>query len=192
MRLSIVTSNRWKIEELGAALTPLGIEVEMSDVDCEEIQADSLEEVVHHCLDELKMKGMTNFILDDSGLFIRHLKGFPGVYSSYVFKTLGCSGILKLMNGVEDREAYFQCCIGCIIDDKEIIVSERTYGVISTEERGDGGFGFDPIFIPKGGTRTFAEMSIEEKNRISHRGKAISALVSALEERFFAPDRRGQ
>lgn len=186
MKLSIVTSNRWKIEELRAALDPVGIEIERSEVDCEEIQADSLEEVVHHCLDELKMKGMTNFILDDSGLFIKHLKGFPGVYSSYVFKTLGCAGILKLMSGVEDREAYFQCCIGCIIGDKEIMVSEKAYGRISTEERGEGGFGFDPIFIPGGETRTFAEMSIEEKNRVSHRGKAISALVNELKRRFFS------
>ncbi|MCQ5375520.1 MAG: non-canonical purine NTP pyrophosphatase, partial [Methanomassiliicoccales archaeon] len=113
----------------------------------------------------------------------KHLKGFPGVYSSYVFKTLGCTGILKLMRDVEDREAYFQCCIGCIIDNKEIMVSEKVYGRISTEERGEGGFGFDPIFIPEGEIRTFAEMSIEEKNRISHRGKAISTLVNELKKR---------
>lgn len=187
MKLSIITSNRWKVEELKAALYPLGIEIERSEADCEEIQAESLEEVVHHCLDELKMKGMTNFILDDSGLFIRHLKGFPGVYSSYVFKTLGCTGILKLMDGVVDREAYFQCCIGCVIDDTEIIVSEKVYGRIGTEERGKEGFGFDPIFIPEGEICTFAEMSTEEKNRISHRGKAISTLLDELKRRFFIP-----
>jgi len=123
-------------------------------------------------------------VIDDSGLFVDCLKGFPGVYSSYVFGTLGCGGILRLMNDVKERGAHFECCIGCILESGEsFVVCEKAEGRIGLEEKGTGGFGFDPIFIPEGGTRTFAEMTIEEKNPISHRGKAIAALVSELGHR---------
>ncbi len=156
----------------------------MSGEDCEEIQADTLEEVVKHCLAELRAKRTDDVIIDDSGLFIDALGGFPGVYSSYVYRTLGCRGILRLLSGSEDRKASFVCIVGCIAGGADIVVSGMVEGSIGFEERGDRGFGFDPIFIPKGYERTFAEMTVEEKNPISHRGRAIRALSSALGRRI--------
>jgi len=183
-RLFIITSNTGKLREFQSELSHLEIEVANIDEGCEEIQADTLEEVVVHCLGELKEKGVENVIIDDSGLFIDSLRGFPGVYSSYVFKTLGCKGVLRLIEGMKDRNAHFSCCIGCILTNgEEIVVTENVNGRIGSKETGSQGFGFDPIFIPDGDSRTFAEMSIEEKNLISHRGRAIRAFASAFRKK---------
>jgi XTP/dITP diphosphohydrolase len=121
-------------------------------------------------------------MIDDSGLFINALKGFPGVYSAYGQKTVGNKGILKLMDGVEDRTAVFKCCIGCMIGEERIIVTGTCHGYILFEEKGDGGFGYDPIFTPDG-DRSFAEIPVEEKNAISHRGNATKLLIDELKAR---------
>ena len=184
MRLSLITSNQGKLREFKSELSRLNIDVASTDESCEEIQADTIEEVVQYCLKDLKGRGIGDVIIDDSGLFIDSLGGFPGVYSSYVFRTLGCRGVLKLMEGTKDRNAHFSCCIGCVLGSgEEIAVTENVSGRIGIEERGGQGFGFDPIFIPDGETRTFAEMPIEEKNPISHRGKAIRAFVVMLRKK---------
>jgi len=184
MRLNIITSNRGKLEEFRAALVPLGIEVAHLPIGYEEVQVDTLEEVVDHGLKELRARGIGDLVIDDSGLFIDALKGFPGVYSAYALRTLGNRGVLRLMEGAEGRGARFTCCIGCSIEGSEdIVVCESCEGQIAKNEKGEGGFGFDPIFIPEGEDRTFAQMPLAEKNAISHRGKAIRSFVEALEER---------
>ncbi|MDD1767517.1 MAG: XTP/dITP diphosphatase [Methanomassiliicoccales archaeon] len=183
-KLALITSNQGKLREFRSELSRLDIEVTSTDESCEEIQADTIEEVVRYCLKDLGGRGVGNVIIDDSGLFIDSLGGFPGVYSSYVFRTLGCKGVLKLLEGKEDRSAHFSCCIGCILGSGEnIVVTESVSGRIGTEEKGNQGFGFDPIFIPQEDQRTFAEMSIEEKNPISHRGKAIRAFAEMLKRK---------
>jgi len=184
MRLALITSNQGKLREFKSELSRLNIEVTGADEICEEIQADTIEEVVRYCLKDLRERRISHVIIDDSGLFIDSLNGFPGVYSSYVFKTLGCKGILKLMEGTKHRNARFSCCIGCILGNgEEIVVTESVNGRIGIEEKGSRGFGFDPIFVPEGNQRTFAEMSIEEKNPISHRGKAMRAFAEVLRQK---------
>jgi XTP/dITP diphosphohydrolase len=181
MKIAIVTSNQGKLREFRASLEGQGIEVVHADLDCDEIQADTLQEVVVDCLGQLSSCGIKDLALDDSGLFIDHLKGFPGVYSSYALRTLGNEGVLKLLEGVKDRGAHFECCIGCMTGDfGQFIVTGRCEGTIGLKAAGNEGFGFDPIFIPQGYDRTFAEISIEEKNRISHRGKALQAFSQEL------------
>jgi len=120
------------------------------------------------------------FFIEDSGLFIKALNGFPGVYSSYVFKTIGNEGILKLMRGVEDREAKFVCVIA-YNDGKVRIFKGEVVGKISNEMRGEHGFGYDPIFEYNG--RTFAEMG-EEKDLVSHRRRAADEFFSWLAKNF--------
>ncbi len=115
-------------------------------------------------------------IVEDAGLFIKALNGFPGPYSSYVNKTIGVEGILKLMRGIKDRTAYFFSVVAFY--DPDINELEFFYGKvegeIAEEARGKSGFGFDPIFTPiEGDGRTFAEMGVEEKNKFSHRSKAL-------------------
>jgi len=146
-----------------------------------EIQADTIDETIIPGLKWLMERYNRPIMIDDSGLFIDALNGFPGVYSAYVFKTVGCDGILKLMKDVKDRSARFECCIGFMIPGGEpSVVKGIAEGSISSEKVGSGGFGYDPVFIPEGHTQTYAQIEVSEKNKISHRGRAISQFVKEL------------
>ncbi|NLI73675.1 MAG: RdgB/HAM1 family non-canonical purine NTP pyrophosphatase [Euryarchaeota archaeon] len=184
MRLKIITSNPGKVREFHHALGSLGLDIEHANENCDEIQADTLEEVVLSCLAQLRFRELGDYVLDDSGLFINALGGFPGVYSSYIFRTIGMNGILKLLDNINDRSAYFECCIGCSFRGEEFVVWGRCDGSIGMHPSGTDGFGFDPIFIPSDYDETFAEMSIDKKEAISHRGRAIRELAIALEEKI--------
>jgi XTP/dITP diphosphohydrolase len=158
-----------------------GYELEHIKTAYPEIQAESLEITLIPGLEWVMSKYNRPIMIDDSGLFIDALKGFPGVYSSYVFKTIGNDGILNLMKGVNDRGARFECCIGFMMPRGEPFIAKGiAAGTISGEKKGAGGFGYDPIFIPEGHGRTYAQFEIEEKNKISHRGRAIASLVEEL------------
>jgi len=180
MRIGIITSNPGKVREYQRSFEGLGIETVHLKVPYDEVQSSDLEEVVRKGLEELRSKGLSDFIIDDSGLFIDHLNGFPGVWSAYVQKTIGNEGILKLMKDAENRDAAFKCCIGCNIGGREMIVTGICRGVILDEGRGTEGFGYDPIFSHDG-KRSFAEIHIDKKNRISHRGRAVQMLIEEME-----------
>ncbi len=173
--MNIITSNPGKYREYKKILT----DSKMHDIGYHEIQADTLEEVVEHGLRELREHAP--LIIDDSGLFIDAYKGFPGVYSSYVMNTLGCEGMIKLMDNIEDRKARFECVIGYMDEAGSVMTFKGIVeGKIIHELLGSGGFGYDPIFIPKGYDRTFAQMSTDEKNKISHRGIAMEKLATHI------------
>jgi len=187
--IHFITSNKGKLEEAEKKLSSLGVHVVGSDIYVPEIQANSVREVIEYALDYLEnnadAKELGRVMLDDSGLFIDYLKGFPGVYSAYVLNTIGYKGILKLLEGVDEelRKARFIACIGYLDLEtgKRDIFEGVSFGHIAYEPRGSGGFGYDPIFIPvEGNGRTFAEIPTEEKNIYSHRGRALDAMVSSL------------
>jgi XTP/dITP diphosphohydrolase len=158
-----------------------GYELEHIKTAYPEIQAESLEITIIPGLQWCISKFDRPVMIDDSGLFVDALKGFPGVYSSYVFKTVGCDGILSLMRGVEDRKARFECCIGFMAPGGEPFIAKAVAeGTISQEKMGAGGFGYDPVFIPQGYTRSYAQIDLPEKNRISHRGKAMGIFLKEL------------
>ena len=182
MRLNVVTHNPGKVKEYNLALSGYGLEMAHVNREYDEVQTAYLEEVVDKGIKQLAKEGLTDFLVDDSGLFINHFKGFPGVYSAYGQKTLGNKGILKLMEGVEDRGAVFKCCIGARIGDQTIIVTGQCPGEILLEERGTEGFGYDPIFSPDG-VHSFAEIPADEKNIISHRGVALRLFIDELKAR---------
>jgi len=182
MKLKLITSNLGKVEEFRSAFSQYGVEIEHTKVPYDEIQTADLEEVVKNGIDALRKIGLKNFIIDDSGLFIDDLKGFPGVYSSYVQKTLGNKGILELMANRKDRGAEFRCCIGCDINGETVIVTGICRGSILENEVGNEGFGFDPIFSVDG-KRSFAEINTKEKNIISHRGIATNLLIEEMKKR---------
>lgn len=182
MRLTIVTSNPGKAAEFGEALGKLGIETVHRKIEYDEVQSDSLEEVVRKGMEELRSKGISDFVIDDTGLFIDALKGFPGVWSAYVQKTIGNPGILKLMEDSPDRGAEFRTCIGCDMGGETVMVTGACRGEITERPRGTDGFGYDPIFTADG-KRTFAEIDLSEKNVTSHRGNAIRRLVEEIEKR---------
>lgn len=161
-------------------LRDYGVEVHQLKVAYPEVQTDTLREVVVRGLEWLSPLYGDRLLVDDSGLFVASLRGFPGVYSSYVYRTLGCQGVLRLLEGSGSREATFEACFGLVSEDTTLIFEGQCPGTISREERGSGGFGFDPIFIPTGHSSTFAEMTLEEKNSVSHRGRAVERLVRHL------------
>jgi XTP/dITP diphosphohydrolase len=158
-----------------------GYELEHIKTSYPEIQADRIEDTIVPGLRWLMERYNRPLMMDDSGLFIDALKGFPGVYSAYVFKTLGCDGILKLMQGVSERSARFECCIGFMVPGGVPHISKGVAkGSISKEKAGSGGFGYDPVFVPEGYSKTYAQIEVSEKNKISHRGKAIEFFLGDL------------
>ena len=182
MKLKVITSNPGKVSEYQRSFDHLGIAMEHLRLPYDEVQTSDLEEVVSKGMDEIISKGVRNFIVDDSGLFVDSLKGFPGVWSAYAQKTIGNKGILKLMEGVEDRGAEFRCCIGCDIEGQRIIVTGVCRGTITDSGMGDGGFGFDPI-CTQDGKCTFAKVPIDEKNEVYHRGNAVKLIIEEMEKR---------
>jgi len=119
--------------------------------------------------------------VEDSGLFIDALGGFPGPYSSYAFKTIGCRGILRLMDGIGDRSASFRCAVAyCAAGSEPVVFSGVSGGSIATAMRGSKGFGFDPIFIGKGSRLTYAELDEESKCASSHRGESFRRFAEWL------------
>jgi len=180
-KLSLVTTNIGKFREISAQMAEHGYEVEHIRTPYPEIQAESLEITIIPGLQWLVQKFRRPVMIDDSGLFIEPLKGFPGVYSSYVFKTVGCDGILNLMKGVTDRRARFECCVGFMAPGKEPFIAKGVArGTIAHEKAGSGGFGYDPIFVHEGHTKTYAQIGVAEKNKISHRGQAITKFIEEL------------
>lgn len=181
VRLTFVTGNKGKLHEATEALKPLGIDVVGSDLKPVEIQAESLHEISRAKCEVLVGRLDPPFIVDDGGLFVAALNGFPGVFSAHALKTLGVPGILKLMEGVEDRRARFEAVVS-LYDGREVrSFHGRCDGTLTREPRAAGhGFGFDPIFVPEGQARTFAELPAEYKNRFSHRGRALAGLVELL------------
>ena len=177
MKIHFVTTNNGKFEEVKRMLP--GHELIRKNMTYPEIQTDSTEEVAKFGMDFLVKKMEGNIMLEDSGLFVESLNGFPGIYSSYVFKSIGNEGILRLMEGMEMRNAYFKSVIA-FYDGKVRIFEGVCRGSISLNIRGKGGFGYDPIFIPEGNNITFGEMSREEKNGYSHRGRAVEKLRKYL------------
>ncbi len=177
MKVYFVTSNEGKFKEAREIGSKYGVEVKWLRKEYLEPQGNDLEEIARLSAELLAKEIEKPFFLEDSGLFIPALKGFPGPYSSYVFKTIGNEGILKLMEGVEDRRAYFLAVVAFWDGEKVLTFKGRVDGMITKEMRGDKGFGFDPIFEYNG--KTFAEMG-EEKNEVSHRRKALEKFFEYL------------
>ncbi len=173
-----VTANQGKFEEARGILG----EVEQKNLGYVEIQAETLEEVAAYGIREVAEKLAGRVMIEDAGLFIEGLKGFPGVYSAYVFDTIGNGGILRLMDGMKDRRAAFRSVVAYAEPGGEpVLFRGEVWGEIAALPRGSGGFGYDPIF--EVGNKTIAEMDLSEKNEISHRGASIRALKSWLSSR---------
>ncbi|MBQ7963566.1 MAG: non-canonical purine NTP diphosphatase [Alistipes sp.] len=128
-----------------------------------------------------------NCFADDTGLEVDALNGEPGVRSAR-YASDGHDDeankrlLLERMQGVENRAAQFRTAVALIVDGKEYLFEGIVRGDIACEEHGAGGFGYDPLFLPEGGTLTFAEMSAEAKNEISHRGRAVRKLAEFLKD----------
>jgi len=172
----LATGNVHKFHEARRVLAEFGISLAMLKVKAKEIQDDDVENVAKTVAVEAARNSNLPIIVEDSGLFVTALNGFPGPYSSYVYRTIGVEGILKLMEKIDNRNAYFKSAIAFCTPQstKPVCFIGEVHGKIAFKARGDSGFGFDPIFEPEnGGGKTFAEMNLEEKNQFSHRAKAL-------------------
>ncbi len=187
-KIIIASNNKGKIKEFSEILSPLGFEIipqseAVGDFEAEENGKTFEENAVIKAKAIFDIKGVP-VIADDSGLCVDALDGRPGIYSArYANKGEECEKLLSEMKGVPDdkRGAYFECAIAFIDSNGVCNVSGKCFGTIAHEPKGTNGFGYDPVFMYEG--RTLAEMSSEEKNKISHRAKALEKLYDLLKER---------
>ena len=190
-----MTGNVGKVREAKHALEPLGFEVKqlvVEGVEISEPQCDDLEIVARSKLQQAQAHlphPDDALMVEDAGLFVDALDGFPGVYSAYVLKTLGCNGMLKLMEG-NNRNAEFQAVAALLLEGDVYISRGVCKGVLAAKESGKDGFGFDPIFVPNDIERegiiyatnglTFADVDLSVKEKFSHRRKALDGLLELL------------
>lgn len=172
------TDNINKFNEARKILAEYKVAVGMLRVKTPEIQNEDLEKIAQRSASDAFARCKLPIIVEDAGLFIEKLNGFPGPYSAYVYKTIGNNGLLKLLEKERKRKAEFKSIIAYRDNNSEIPISFEgsVNGEITLKEQKKNrksGFGFDPIFKPEYSNKTFAEMNIEEKNNFSHRAKAI-------------------
>jgi XTP/dITP diphosphohydrolase len=173
------TSSDHKYAEAKEVLKKYGIELDRLSIERIEIQADDPELIAEYSLKQLDID--IPILIEDAGLYIDKYYGFPGPYSSYTLRTISNEGILKLMEGEEERGAKYISAVAYRDGNISMTFRGEVKGSISHEERGTNGFGYDPIFIPEEGDgRTFAEMSPQEKSKISHRARAFRKLAEWL------------
>jgi XTP/dITP diphosphohydrolase len=172
------TGNINKFNEAKSILSQHGLAVGMLKLKGDEIQSESLKEIAQKSALNAYRRCKLPIFVEDAGFFIDALEGFPGPYAAYVYHTIHNSGILKLMENIQGRNVKFQSVIAYCDSKthKPLCFEGESHGEITLAERkeqGKSGFGFDPIFQPDGSAKTFAEMTIEEKNGYSHRAMAI-------------------
>lgn len=188
MKLIFATNNRHKVDEIKSiinqeieiiTLKEAGITIEIPEpYDTLEANAGEKSKTIY------RLTGL-NCFSEDTGLEVKALGGDPGVKSARYAGTERSfdNNIRKLLHNLQektDRSARFRTVISLIIDGKETLFEGISEGKIITGKKGAGGFGYDPVFIPEGAIKTFAEMSLQEKNLFSHRKKAVEKLVAFL------------
>ena len=194
MKMVLASRNAHKIKELQTLLSQYIEDIEILSLDevgiFGEIEENG-ETYRENALIKARVAASSGYIGlgDDSGLSVRALGGAPGVYSA---RYAGGHGdyaannafLLKNLEGESDRFAEFVCTLACVLPDgrEPLVVEGRTQGVIIDSERGEEGFGYDPLFYYEPFEKTFAELTAEEKNSISHRGKAIEAFARELKK----------
>ncbi|MDO4315460.1 MAG: XTP/dITP diphosphatase [Oscillospiraceae bacterium] len=189
-RFVLATHNPGKLREMADILSRFGVEVVSPKdlgitVDVEETGATFAENAMLKARAVCKAANLPA-IADDSGLCVDALNGGPGVYSArYGGEGLDdrgrCMLLLSSMRGQPTRAAHFACAVACAFPDGKTLTAEgRCDGTIAFAPMGEGGFGYDPVFFVPEKARTFAQLTDEEKNEISHRGKALAAFAKKL------------
>lgn len=174
MTIWFLSGNAGKFQEARTILAPFGITTRHLKRPKVEIQDLNLENVARFALKEALIENRSQTLVEDSGLFIDALGGFPGPYSSYVYGTIGLKGILSLLNGEKRRGAFFQSSIAFGSPTTEpIVFTGRVKGRIAKRISGKLGFGYDPIFIPDRSRKTFGQTGLPDKNMVSHRASAF-------------------
>lgn len=171
LSVTFASTNRNKFLEVQSILSTFDIDVQFAQVSLVEVQSDSLEDIATQKAKSAIEQSQRPVMVEDDGLFIDSLNGFPGPYSSFVFRTIGNEGILKLLFGTGQRSASFRSLIA-YHDGKNTSISEGIMKGRISETITEGGWGYDPIFIPSGTELTFAQLK-DKKNEYSHRRRAL-------------------
>jgi len=179
-KINFVTHNEDKVREFKVILKDS--EVEQIDIDYAELRSDDPEEIVKEAVKKLADELGMPVVAEDSGLFIMALKDFPGTSSAYIHKRIGLKGILRLMEGIENRECVYKSAVGyCEPGEEAVSFLGEENGELAEEIKGSYGFGHDPIFIPEGSEQTYGEMeNVEEIKKF--RRKAVEKLNDYLEK----------
>ncbi len=191
MELVFATNNKHKVREISDLLDDNFRILGLADLNITEDipeEAETLEENALFKARYVHDKTGKNVFADDTGLEVDALGGAPGVYSArYAGENKSFDDniekLLREMNGANDRNARFRTVIALILDGTEYLFEGTVEGEITRERRGAGGFGYDPVFLATGYERTFAEIPLSEKNKISHRAKAMRQLLDFLNAR---------
>ena len=168
------TSNKHKVAEVERILGEFGLKVRPADIKGTEVQSDDISVVASYASRGAAEIAGDPVIVEDAGLFVDSLGGFPGPYSSFVYRKIGVDGILRLMSAIPKRWAFFRSVVAyCEPGSEPRLFEGAVRGWIVTSPAGSEGFGFDPIFAPEGMAKTLAEIPLEEKCKISHRATAF-------------------
>jgi len=187
MRLFFASQNQNKIKEIRAVI-PAGIQIEGIDQFIHEELEETGDTLEKNALQKARFvaakTGMPAFA-DDTGLEIDSLNGAPGVYSArYAGEEKSASAniekVLHELNGIHNRSARFRTVIAFVNGNQESIFEGTVEGTIATVAAGTSGFGYDPVFVPNGSNKTFAEMELSEKNTMSHRARAVAKFAASL------------
>ncbi|MDR1631701.1 MAG: non-canonical purine NTP diphosphatase [Dysgonamonadaceae bacterium] len=190
-KIVFATNNKHKLDEIRSILDASYTIVSMDEIGCYE----DIPETAHTLEGNALLKAQyikTHYgydcFADDTGLEVRALDNAPGVYSArYAGESKDSKAnmqkVLKELENQMDRSARFRTVIALIIGRKEYLFEGVIEGKLIDEARGNAGFGYDPVFVPEGYTKTFAEMEIDMKNKISHRAKAVEKLKEFLDEK---------
>lgn len=182
------TNNPHKLSEARAILKDRVKMLSLNDINCHDDIPETADTLEGNALIKarwVKEKYGFDCFADDTGLMVKALNGAPGVYSAR-FAGDHCSPsdnialLLEKLDGVTDREAKFCTVVALIIDNKEYLFEGEVKGKIDVKHSGKEGFGYDPVFVPEGSSLSFAEMAPEDKNAISHRGRAMSKLADFI------------
>nr|WKN39503.1 non-canonical purine NTP diphosphatase [Tunicatimonas sp. TK19036] len=189
MKLCFATNNAHKITEVQQLLGSSFEIVSLQDIGCAEELPETQNTLEGNSAQKARFvyeHYQVDCFADDTGLEIQALKGEPGVYSARYAgpqrdNQANMQKVLNNLEGETNRQAQFRTVITLILAGKEYAFEGTAPGTIAQEPSGHEGFGYDPIFIPEGYEQSFAEMLLEEKNQISHRGKAVQKLVGFLQ-----------
>lgn len=191
MKLVFATHNLHKLEEVKTLLNSTITLLSLDDINYK----DEIEENETTLQGNALIKARTifnsmqeNCFADDSGLLVDALNGEPGVYSARYAGNQkngddNMNKLLTQLKGVHNRKAHFKTVLALILDEKEYLFEGIVHGVIAHEKKGTQGFGYDPIFIPDGYSKTFAELTSSEKSTISHRSIALKKLITFLQHK---------
>lgn len=178
MEVTFITGNEGKLREARAILT--NFDVVSKDIDLPEIQEINAQKVIEAKLQEAYVLHRSSYIVEDTSLYVESLNGLPGPLIKWFLQALGNDGLANLVHKYDDHSASASSMIGYITEDGDIHFFEGRIDGKIVLPQGASDFGWDPIFVPDGQDKTFAQMTVEEKNVISHRKIAFTKLTAFL------------